>query len=132
MYKFTRNVKNISHIITKTKNVSTWSPLATAFNTRPIQKINFTRETTVSILLIKQNINCTSILLAKFLFLNLFMYKFIILQGLFNLPELKTYEGFHLLKENVIWKTDELINEAISSNRQRKMVGLLLNIINIR
>lgn len=30
------------------KNVTTWSPLATAFNTRPIKKMNFTREDCVN------------------------------------------------------------------------------------
>lgn len=44
------------------------------------------------------------------------------LQGLFGIPELKSHEGFYLLKENVIEKSDRLIEEAISPDRQRKMV----------
>lgn len=43
-------------------------------------------------------------------------------QGLFGIPELRTHEGFYLLKENVIEQSDRLIEEAISPNRTRKMV----------
>lgn len=35
---------------------------------------------------------------------------------------MKSFEGFHLLKENVIEKSDRLIDEAISPDRKRKMV----------
>ncbi|CAD7014867.1 unnamed protein product [Ceratitis capitata] len=73
------------------QSVSTWStPLATAFNSPPYNKINFTRNES----------------------------------GLFRLPELRSFEGFYLLRDNVANKTDELITEAISKNRDRKMVEI--------
>lgn len=40
------------------------------------------------------------------------------------MPELRNHEGFFLLKDNVANKTDELIQEAISGKRQRKMVQI--------
>lgn len=43
---------------------------------------------------------------------------------MFCLPELRSHEGFFLLKENVFNKTDELIKEAVSEKRQRKMVEI--------
>ncbi|CAH2050845.1 unnamed protein product, partial [Iphiclides podalirius] len=65
------------------QGVSTWSPLATAFNTRPNSRPMFEtlRERT----------------------------------GLFNKPELISFEGFHALKEQAIAATDRLIEEATSS-----------------
>lgn len=42
--------------------------------------------------------------------------------GLFENPALKSFEGFYLLKENAVNKTDELIAEALSPTRNRKMV----------
>ncbi|XP_033253427.1 mitochondrial intermediate peptidase-like [Drosophila miranda] len=72
------------------KLVSTWSPLATAFNAPPSKRINFTRE----------------------------------VAGLFRMPELCTFEGFYLLRDNVENKSQDLIAEAISSQRQRKMVDI--------
>ena len=42
--------------------------------------------------------------------------------GIFNIHELKSHEGFYLLKENVINQTDALINEATSPHRKRKIV----------
>lgn len=86
---------NINKIISKQLPlyqccVSTWSPLATAFNSLPYKKINITRNEV----------------------------------GLFNLPELKSYEGFYLLRENVANKTQDLIREAVSENRSRKMVEI--------
>lgn len=59
--------------------VSTWSPLATAFNTRPGQKLNISFS--------KEN------------------------KGLFGLKELRSYDGFYLMKENVINASSELITE---------------------
>lgn len=47
-----------------------------------------------------------------------------LLKGLFNIPELRSYEGFYLLKENVINHTDALIGEAVSPGRKRKMVEI--------
>lgn len=38
------------------------------------------------------------------------------------MSELQSFEGFHLLKENVINKTDALIDEACSTSRKRKIV----------
>ncbi|XP_030031748.2 mitochondrial intermediate peptidase isoform X1 [Manduca sexta] len=72
-------------------SVSTWSPLATAFNTRPSTRPIFDslRERT----------------------------------GLFNKPELTSFEGFHALKEQAISATDCLIEEA-TSNPTRPMVEI--------
>lgn len=42
--------------------------------------------------------------------------------GLFENSSLKSFEGFYLLKENAVNQTDALIEEALSSGRQRKMV----------
>ncbi|XP_055608421.1 mitochondrial intermediate peptidase [Uranotaenia lowii] len=70
--------------------VSTWSPLTTAFNTRPEKRINFTKNEV----------------------------------GLFTIPELTSYEGFYSLKEKAIFKTEDLIKEATSSERSRKMVTI--------
>ncbi|KAI5645048.1 peptidase family m3 domain-containing protein [Phthorimaea operculella] len=73
------------------RRVSTWSPLATAFNTRPnTQPIfeNFRERT-----------------------------------GLFNKPELTSFEGFYTLKERAIQATDRLIEEA-TSNPTRPMVEI--------
>lgn len=44
--------------------------------------------------------------------------------GLFDNPALKSFEGFYLLKENALNKTDELIAEALSNGRQRKIVRI--------
>lgn len=44
--------------------------------------------------------------------------------GLFAIPELTSYEGFHILKEKCITKTDQLIAEALSESRHRKMVQI--------
>lgn len=44
------------------------------------------------------------------------------LQGLLGFPELKSYEGFYLLQESVTQRCDELVDEIISPNRQRKIV----------
>ncbi|XP_065084685.1 mitochondrial intermediate peptidase [Ochlerotatus camptorhynchus] len=72
------------------KWVSTWSPLTTAFNTRPERRINFTKNEV----------------------------------GLFSIPELTSHEGFYVLKEKAIFKTEDLIEEATSSQRTRKMVTI--------
>ncbi|XP_063375511.1 mitochondrial intermediate peptidase [Cydia amplana] len=71
------------------RRVSTWSPLATAFNTRPNSRPIFDslRERT----------------------------------GLFNKPELTSFEGFTILKEQAISATDRLIDEA-TSGPSRPMV----------
>lgn len=46
------------------------------------------------------------------------------LKGLFGIPELTSHEGFYFLKEQAIFKTDDLIAEAISPDRKRKMVQI--------
>ncbi|CAH2218595.1 jg13585 [Pararge aegeria aegeria] len=75
------------------RQVSTWSPLATAFNTRPTSRsrpmFDSLRERT----------------------------------GLFNKPELLSFEGFNSLKEQAIAATDRLIDEA-TSNPTRPMVDI--------
>lgn len=84
------NLPALSCISRRNIKVSTWSPLATAFNTPPIQSMNIMRNET----------------------------------GLFNIPELRSFEGFYLLRENAIHRTDALIEEAISQTRKRKMVEI--------
>ncbi|XP_053996198.1 mitochondrial intermediate peptidase isoform X1 [Hylaeus anthracinus] len=44
--------------------------------------------------------------------------------GLFGIPELKTPEGFNILKDRAMIQTDMLIAEATSENRVRKMVQI--------
>ncbi|XP_029634269.1 mitochondrial intermediate peptidase [Octopus sinensis] len=44
--------------------------------------------------------------------------------GLFGIPELRNHNGFYLLKENVENSINELVNEALSPNRKRKMVEI--------
>ncbi|KZC13629.1 Mitochondrial intermediate peptidase [Dufourea novaeangliae] len=44
--------------------------------------------------------------------------------GLFGISELKTPDGFHILKEQAMSQTDTLITEATSPNRKRKMVEI--------
>lgn len=46
-----------------------------------------------------------------------------LLQGLFNIPELTSFEGFYILKEQAISATDRLIEEA-TSNPSRPMVEI--------
>lgn len=41
---------------------------------------------------------------------------------MFGVPELGGYEGFYILKDKCIQKTDSLIDEAVSTNRSRKIV----------
>ncbi|KAH8372959.1 hypothetical protein KR009_008978 [Drosophila setifemur] len=72
------------------RSVSTWTPLATAFNAPPARRINFTRDDV----------------------------------GLFGMPELRNFEGFYLLRDNVESKSQDLIAEAISAQRSRKMVDI--------
>ncbi|GLV37723.1 uncharacterized protein CBL_13996 [Carabus blaptoides fortunei] len=45
-------------------------------------------------------------------------------KGLFDVPELQSHEGFYALKERCIIQTDQLIQEATSKNRSRKMVEI--------
>lgn len=45
-------------------------------------------------------------------------------QGLLDFPELKSHQGFYLLQENVTQRCDELVDEIISPNRERKIVEL--------
>ncbi|GAB1606399.1 mitochondrial intermediate peptidase-like [Argonauta hians] len=48
--------------------------------------------------------------------------------GLFCIPELKTPDGFYLLKENVENSIHELVNEALNPNRKRKMMEIFDNL----
>ncbi|KAH8272625.1 hypothetical protein KR018_010190 [Drosophila ironensis] len=72
------------------RSVSTWTPLATAFNAPPNRRLNFT---------------CNEV-------------------GLFQMPELRSFEGFYLLRDKVERKTQDLIAEAICQHRNRKMVDI--------
>lgn len=44
---------------------------------------------------------------------------------MFEVPELTSYEGFDMLKDRCMEDADRLLNEAISSQRNRKMVEVL-------
>ncbi|XP_035907531.1 mitochondrial intermediate peptidase isoform X2 [Anopheles stephensi] len=86
-YEMLRRMQTLSYNSRWQRMVTTWSPLTTAFNTRPEKRINFTKN-----------------------------------EGLFGIPELTSHEGFYVLKEKAIFKTDDLIEEATSPARTRKMV----------
>nr|CAD7433670.1 unnamed protein product [Timema monikensis] len=73
-------------------SVSTWSTLATAFNTRPGRKLNFGAAISNT--------------------------------GLFNLPELRSHEGFYELQNRAIQNSERLIGESQDPNRSRKMVAI--------
>ncbi|XP_037952357.1 mitochondrial intermediate peptidase [Teleopsis dalmanni] len=90
MLKLYRNKYRKFLLSKNIKSVSTWTPLATTFNSPPYKKINFARSEA----------------------------------GLFGIPELKTPEGFYLLKDNVANKTNDLVEEATSEKRNRKMVEI--------
>ncbi|XP_014259771.1 mitochondrial intermediate peptidase [Cimex lectularius] len=89
---FSRNFLLKGAIICQRSSIGTWSPLATAFNTRPSTKLSLSFSNEKS--------------------------------GLFRKSELKTYDGFFLLKENVIAATDILVQETLDSKRTRKMVDI--------
>ncbi|XP_066586613.1 mitochondrial intermediate peptidase [Prorops nasuta] len=72
------------------RKVSSWSPLATSFNSTRKEKFNFRFKDT----------------------------------GLFQIPELKTADGFKILKHKAITQVDQLIDEATSLNRKRKIVEI--------
>ncbi|XP_046734920.1 mitochondrial intermediate peptidase [Diprion similis] len=74
------------------RDVSTWSSLATAFNTKSVDVIG-------SLVSRKET-------------------------GLFGIPELDDAEGFDLLKRKAMARTDELIEEATSQTRSRKIVEI--------
>ncbi|RZF48341.1 hypothetical protein LSTR_LSTR010304 [Laodelphax striatellus] len=44
--------------------------------------------------------------------------------GLFEIPELQSPDGFHLLKNNVLYTANELVEESHSPNRSRKIVEI--------
>lgn len=41
---------------------------------------------------------------------------------MFGIPELNSYNGFHVLKDKCLSDTERLINEAVSPRRDRKIV----------
>lgn len=47
-----------------------------------------------------------------------------ILKGLFGIPELKSEDGFNILKSRALTHVNVLINEAINKDRKRKMVEI--------
>jgi len=47
-----------------------------------------------------------------------------ILKGLFGIPELKNEDGFNILKSHAMAQVDTLIEEAMSKNRNKKMVEI--------
>ncbi|CAH1376753.1 hypothetical protein MTP99_018163 [Tenebrio molitor] len=44
--------------------------------------------------------------------------------GLFGVPQLSTHEGFYFVTEKCVQKTDDLVREALSQSRNRKMVEI--------
>ncbi|XP_065212744.1 mitochondrial intermediate peptidase [Planococcus citri] len=73
--------------------VSTWSPLAVAFNTKPTERADF------------QSLLQPSAT-----------------QGLFGIPSLVSYPGVYALKERGIAESDKLLDECCDKNRTRKLV----------
>ncbi|XP_071860497.1 mitochondrial intermediate peptidase [Bombus fervidus] len=74
-----------------------------------------------------RNVNTWSSLATAFNSISKEKYGFDFLKketGLFGIPELKTPEGFNILKDQAISQTDALIAESISQNRKRKMVEI--------
>uniref|UniRef100_A0A1A9WMX6 Peptidase M3A/M3B catalytic domain-containing protein n=1 Tax=Glossina brevipalpis TaxID=37001 RepID=A0A1A9WMX6_9MUSC len=70
--------------------VTTWTPLATAFNSPPFKRLNLTRNEV----------------------------------GLLGMMELRTHEGFYLMRENASNVAENLIKEATSPERKRKIVQI--------
>nr|CAI5828877.1 unnamed protein product [Callosobruchus analis] len=91
IYNCQRNLLRASSLANLLKStVSIWSPLAEAFNGRPMQKLQLRKRNT----------------------------------GLFDISELVSYDSFYMLQDKCIFKTEKLIDEALSSNRKRKMVEI--------
>lgn len=76
------------------RGVATWSSLANAFNTKQ------SSWSELQTALLKSNV------------------------GLFQRTELASPDGFYLMKTNAMAKTEELVNEAVSKERSRKMVQI--------
>jgi len=53
-----------------------------------------------------------------------------ILKGLFGIPELKSEDGFDILKNRALSQVDVLIEEATSKDRKRKMVEIFDDLSN--
>jgi hypothetical protein len=53
-----------------------------------------------------------------------FFAAFLLLQGLFKIPQLTDFSGFYLLQECAQEQAEKLITEATSPNRKRKMVQI--------
>ena len=70
------------------RSVSKWSPLASAFNSKPERKLRLSQNNV----------------------------------GLFGIPQLTDYTGFYLLQEGAKFRAEELVEEATSVNRDRKLV----------
>jgi hypothetical protein len=94
-----------------TTSVSTWSPLATAFNTRPGRKLNLSLITDddVSNFFCSVSVNAYSAMSSYLLVL--------MLQGLFGVPELRNHEGFYAIRERAVWETEKLISESCNPSR---------------
>ncbi|XP_050587043.1 mitochondrial intermediate peptidase isoform X1 [Bombus affinis] len=74
-----------------------------------------------------RNVNTWSSLATAFNSISKEKYGFDFLKketGLFGISELKTSEGFNILKDQAISQTDALITESLSQNRKRKMVEI--------
>lgn len=92
MQKLVRIINQKQHhgLIERRRKLTTWSPLATVFNSRPTIRLNLIQEKT----------------------------------GLFGISQLTARDGFHFLQEKATFKTENLIEEATSTTRSRKMVGI--------
>lgn len=94
------------------KHVTTWSPLATVFNTKPASNTNFWKS--------QETVNIHTKI--HFIIKNKLLTNENILQGLFGIEELKSPNGFYELTDRVLSKSNALIEETTSVNRKRKMV----------
>lgn len=107
--------RTVQQLQQQQNGVTTWSPLATTFNAKPTtRKFNVTHAEAVGFIITR--LLCAMMQSSPSLCSTS--------QGLFNIPELRSSQGFHVLKENVIRHTDQLIAEAIGPQRARKMVSI--------
>jgi len=59
----------------------------------------------------------------KLYFVHVLLFKNVF-KGLFGIPELKSEDGFDILKNRALTEVDALIEEATNKDRKRKMVEI--------
>ena len=112
-----RNRTALQHFHKAFYVTSSSSSLTSAFNTKPRRlNLNFS---------VKENTVTTIIQYIQKFFLNASFFK-----GLFDIPQLRSYEGVYLLKENGLLKVDELVAECCDPNRKRRMVEIFDDLSN--